>query len=31
MCTGAALAGLVAYGTMYLCLRRTIPMLADAS
>jgi hypothetical protein len=31
MCTGAALAGLVVYGTMYPCLRRTIPMLADAS
>ena len=31
MCTGAALAGLVIYGTMYLSLRRTIPRLADAS
>ena len=31
MCTGAALVGLIGYGTMCLCLRRTIPALADAS
>jgi hypothetical protein len=31
MCSAAALAGLVVYGTMYLRLRRTIPALADAS
>jgi hypothetical protein len=31
MCTGAALVGLIGCGTMYLCLRRTIPTLGDTS